>query len=251
MIKSFAYRRVESTNSKALSLWIQRAARGEPARPFLVVAEEQTGGRGHMGREWPSPLGGISCSLAWPLVQPPSHYRGVTLAAALAVAEGLERSLGFRCQIKWPGDLWVEGRKLGGLLCRMHAQESPPLMILGLGLNGNFHPSRVARNRYNRPTTLMEVVGEPVDLKQVLFEVTIALEEALAHFDRDGLEPVLPQVEMRLALLQREVLLQGPGEVEIEGHFSGLDESGRALLEVDGRLQALAAGDLRLPPRRR
>ena len=250
MIKSYAYRRVESTNSKALSLWIQRAARGEPPRPFLVAAEEQTGGRGHMGRQWPSPLGGISCSLAWPLARPASHYRGVTLAAALAVAEGLDKCLGFRCQIKWPGDLWVEGKKLGGLLCRMHDDERPPLMILGLGLNGNFSSARVARNRYNRPTTLMDEVGEPVDLKLVLFEVTIALEEALGHFDREGLEPIIPQVEMRLALLKREVLLQGPGEVEIEGHFSGLDESGRALLEVNGELQALAAGDLRLPRRR-
>jgi len=227
-------------------LWIQRAAQGEPARPFLVIAEEQTGGQGYMGRSWPSPCGGLSCSLAWPLAASPAHYRGVTLAAALAVVDKLDELFNLQCKIKWPGEIWVKESKLGGLLCRMHGLEKPPLVILGLGLNGNFTAGQVAHSRFNHPTTLMDQMGEPVDLKMVLFELTIALEDALGNYDREGLGPILPQVELRLAWLEREVVLQGPGEVEIEGRLSGLDENGRALLEVDGSCRPQAAGEIRL-----
>jgi BirA family biotin operon repressor/biotin-[acetyl-CoA-carboxylase] ligase len=113
----------------------QLAAAGAPAGT-AVVADEQTGGRGSRGRPWHSPAGGLWLSV---LYRPASAAGAelLSLRLGLAVAEALEEALpGLRIEIKWPNDLMLDQRKLGGILCEARWQgDAPGWIVAGVGLN--------------------------------------------------------------------------------------------------------------------
>lgn len=129
-----ALRRLESVTSTQ-DLLHQLAAEGAPAGT-AIVAREQTTGRGSRGRSWASPVGGLWLSvLCRPAGAPALEV--LSLRVGLAVAEALERAVpGIALQLKWPNDLLLAGRKVGGVLCEARWQGSTPGWVaVGLGLN--------------------------------------------------------------------------------------------------------------------
>jgi BirA family biotin operon repressor/biotin-[acetyl-CoA-carboxylase] ligase len=123
-----------STNDLAKQL-----AAGQAPEGTLVVAEGQSRGRGRLGREWSSPPGSglyVSVLLRPPL--PPSDLPQITLTAAVAVVRALKRATGVAVGIKWPNDLILAGKKLGGILTEMETESDQIRhLVLGLGLNVN------------------------------------------------------------------------------------------------------------------
>ncbi len=123
---------VASTNDVAKELAAQEAPEGT-----LVVAEAQSRGRGRLGRQWASPPGaGLYVSLVLRPVLPPTEMAQITLTTAVAVARALNRVTGVTPGIKWPNDLLMGGKKLGGILTEMETEsEQIRHLVVGLGLN--------------------------------------------------------------------------------------------------------------------
>ena len=124
---------VGSTNDECRNLAFNGAEEGT-----LVIADEQTGGRGRMGRVWSSPKGeGIWMSLILRQNINPYHVSSVTLLAGLAVCRAL-RSFVIDAVIKWPNDVWINGKKVCGILTEMSAsQDGIDFVIVGIGVNVN------------------------------------------------------------------------------------------------------------------
>jgi BirA family biotin operon repressor/biotin-[acetyl-CoA-carboxylase] ligase len=123
-----------STNDLAKDLGAQEAPEGA-----LVVAETQTAGRGRLGRHWSSPPSqGLYVSLLLRPFLPPEEVPLITLTAAVAVVRALRRQTGILAGIKWPNDIYLAGKKVGGILSEMAtAAERLSYLVVGLGLNVN------------------------------------------------------------------------------------------------------------------
>jgi BirA family biotin operon repressor/biotin-[acetyl-CoA-carboxylase] ligase len=128
------FRRIDSTNARARELVEAGAPHGT-----VVTADEQTAGRGRQGRTWTAPPG--KALLYSAILRPPDErHLLLPLAVPLAVCEAAEElEPGVKCQVKWPNDIWVEGRKLAGVLIEAKPQDG--WAVIGIGLNLSISPS--------------------------------------------------------------------------------------------------------------
>ncbi len=124
----YTYERLDSTNT---TLWTLLDT-GAATPPALAIARQQQAGRGQWQRTWQSAPGGLYLSLAWTAAEPASPL--LTLAIARAIARRL-RAEQLPVQLKWPNDLILQGRKLGGLLCESRRLRGQSYLLVGLGLN--------------------------------------------------------------------------------------------------------------------
>jgi BirA family biotin operon repressor/biotin-[acetyl-CoA-carboxylase] ligase len=200
---------LDSTNNLAKEL----AARGAP-EGIVVVAEAQTGGRGRLGREWDSPPGlGLYVSLVLRPMLPPMDLPQITLTTAVAVARAVRRVAGVAPGIKWPNDLILNGKKLGGVLTEMETESDRIRhVVVGLGLNVNnpgFPPELAAT-----ATSLTLATGgafSRVDLLKAWLEEFDGLYD---RFLNQGFGEILEEWKEFAVTLGRPVTVrQGPREI--------------------------------------
>lgn len=218
-----------------------------------VVAENQTNGRGRLGKEWNSVPGkGLYCSIiVCPDVQP-ERYAQLTLVAGVAVAEVLEKVLGRSCQLKWPNDIFFSGKKCGGILTesvevKNGALEGKRSAIVGIGLNVNSELTDFPENLRDSVTSLFLEGGRKHSIK-VLFElVRRQLLQEIEFFEHGGFHEILQRWRSRDFLLGKSLECIGYDGAIIRGVALGPDEEGRLHLRgVDGRDFEVLSGDLRL-----
>jgi BirA family biotin operon repressor/biotin-[acetyl-CoA-carboxylase] ligase len=154
---------VDSTNRVAKDFALRRAPEGT-----VVLAEEQREGRGRMGRVWLSSAGSnLTFSM---LLRPgfqPDRVFTLTMCLALAAARAAEQTAGVSPGLKWPNDLYLSGKKLGGILTEFSVREGRvTYAVLGLGLNVNSHPTDPALGR--EATSIREQAGGKVDRTRLL-----------------------------------------------------------------------------------
>jgi len=231
-----------STNDVARDL----AEKGAP-EGTIVIAESQIKGRGRLGRTWHSPLGaGLYFSIVLRPRLDPSDLPKITLLAGTAVAESIEKTTGLHPVIKWPNDLLVGDRKVGGILTELVMKgERLEYAIVGLGLNVNldFTPPEVAFLR-EQATSLARELGAPVAREPLLACILNRLE---VHYLAlcDGWSPHQAWAA-RLVTLGQRVAVSGPGD-ELEGWAEGVDPDGGLLLRLkDGQVVRVLAGDVSL-----
>jgi BirA family biotin operon repressor/biotin-[acetyl-CoA-carboxylase] ligase len=227
----------DSTNDEAAAL----AAAGAP-HGTVVVAGAQRRGRGRLGRDWYSPPGEnlyLSCILRPELG--PEALPPVTLAAGVAVAEAVA-ALDLQPRLKWPNDVLIGARKLGGVLTETTTRANRvDAVVLGIGINANspwFPPALAGA------TSLAIELGRPVDLVRLRGEVLARLESRLDQFFRGGLADVAPAWLRwsRMAGARVQVVVNGR---TAQGIARGLDPAGRLDVELDrGQHVAIVAGDV-------
>ncbi len=238
-----------STNDLARQL----AAEGAP-EATLVFADEQTAGRGRLGRAWWSPPGtAIALSLLLRPVLAPVHAYRLTMLAGVATAEALEQVTGLPIKCKWPNDIVLEktpvaGRqppvfKLGGILTETSlSSQAFDFAIVGIGLNVNVDLGD--RTDLPEATSLMQEMGRPVDRLQVLRAVVGRFAARYAIIATD--ERLREDWSARLATLGRQVVARHQESV-VAGLAEGVDESGALLIRADdGRLVRVDAADVTL-----
>jgi BirA family biotin operon repressor/biotin-[acetyl-CoA-carboxylase] ligase len=241
-----AFAEVPSTMDLAHDL----AAAGTP-EGTLVVAERQTKGRGRLGRTWVSPSGGLYASLILRPIRPPADVPQLSLVAGLALAEAIEETAGLHPSVKWPNDLWLDGKKVAGILaesgrrssaeCRVPSAElkSTHCLIIGLGVNVTTEPAELPET-----ATSLKAAGAAVGLADLAAALYLRL---LAWYDvwqRRGFTPVRSALRPRLALLG-EVVHISAGADRLEGTAADLDELGRLVIRRDsGSMQPLEAGEV-------
>lgn len=215
-----------------------------PRGSRVLLAERQTGGRGRRGRDWASPLAAhVYLSVLRGFAGGLAQLGGLSLVAGVAVAEAL-RGLGHaQVQLKWPNDLVVDGRKLGGLLVEGGGEfAGPARAVIGIGLNVHMPPAFA--ERIDQPwTDLDQVAGEPVQRNAVATAVLAALLPALEQFEAEGLAPFLSRYAALDSLAGREVRVELGGAWQ-DGRALGLAEDGALRVEIEGREQPVHAGEV-------
>ena len=229
--------RCESTNT----LLLQRA-RGPDAQPCLLVAEEQTGGRGRLGRVWHAqPGASLTFSLALPLA--PRDWSGLSLAVGVAVAEALDPHTPPRIGLKWPNDLWLadgSDRKLGGILIETASNDSRRIAVIGIGLN-------IAPQAQWPQAAYLQEIGVPGDAPLVLQRIALPLLQALQAFERDGFAPFAERFAARDVLRGRTITSTAT-EVP-DGTALGVDAQGALRVRRGEVEHRLASGEVSVRPR--
>lgn len=219
------HRLADSTNERAREL----AATGAP-HGTLVTATEQSAGRGRQGREWAAPPG--SAVLMSLLLREFDEL--LPLAASVAVSEACEAA-GVNCSIKWPNDVWIDGRKVAGILVEGRPQEG--WAVLGIGLNVSTEAEQLPAELRATATSLRIATGRAPTTEGVLETLLAALESRLGN-ERGR---ILTAWTERDALRGRPVRWQ-----EGQGVAAGVDGTGALQVDTDRGRVALEAGEVHL-----
>ena len=232
---------VEETGSTNVDL-LARAASLEA--PLLLVARNQTAGRGRAGRSWlSSSEGSLTFSLAWRFEGGVNRLAGLPLAVGVALAETLGR-LGVQVGLKWPNDVLRDGDKLAGILIETQAAPAGGVWaVIGIGLN-LLMPDE-AEALLGRSIASLPWLAR-MDRNELLAALLDGLAGALREFERAGFAAFAARWNLRHAWQGETVTILDRGAVLHEGAAAGVDDAGRLLLDtVEGRI-AIMAGDVSL-----
>ncbi len=232
-----------STNDVAKSLAVQGAPEGT-----VVVTDEQTVGRGRMGRRWLAPPATcLLCSILFRPTLPPTQAQRLTVLCALAAADAVEEVAGLQVWLKWPNDLVVKAqnwRKLAGVLTETGIMgERLEFVVVGIGINANVEPETLPALAPDATSILAEV-GRQVNRVTLLAALLSGVEHRYAALQAG--ESPHQEWAARLATLGRSVKATTHAGV-LTGVAESVDEDGALLLRtLDGTLHRLVAGDVTL-----
>ena len=225
---------------------MQRLAAGDSA-PFAVLAEHQRAGRGRRGRHWASPLAGnLYMSLAWRFPVGAPRLEGLSLAVGVVIADVLERQgLGGRVGLKWPNDIWVGRRKIGGVLIELSGNlEDACAAVIGIGINGHL-PAAAATDIDQPWTDLWQETGVRPDRTLLAGELLGRLVALLEQFADAGFAPWQARWQALDALCGKQVTV-ATATRSIEGRARGVDAHGALQLEVQGDVLVFHGGEVSL-----
>lgn len=210
--------------------------------PALIVADAQTAGRGQRNRVWQSPPGAaLYGTLIWPTARSMAALSGLSLVVGLGVRAALAQ-LCVDARLKWPNDVWVEGRKLAGILIEVLADAPGRIALIGIGLNRRL-PSTAAE-QIDQPWVDLSQIMAQVPPRNVLFGVLMAhLARHLARFEQAGLTAFDEEWMAADALAGQPIWLQGSSG-PIAGVAMGIDATGRLKVDVGGELRTVVAGEV-------
>ncbi|SHI26482.1 bifunctional biotin--[acetyl-CoA-carboxylase] ligase/biotin operon repressor BirA [Ferrimonas marina] len=230
---------IDSTNAFLMG------RRGQCVKGEACLAEMQSAGRGRRGRVWFSPLAShLYLSYYWRLEQGMMAASGLSLMVGVVVAEAIA-SLGLgQVELKWPNDLYLDGRKLGGILVEMSGQMGEPCeLVIGCGLNVVMPEG----TELDQPwADLQSQQADRIDRNALAQAVLGHLDSALPRFEQEGLAPFVEAWKQRDCFAGKPVQLS-MGERVITGVARGIDTQGNLLLALEnGELKAFAGGEVSL-----
>jgi len=233
---------VDSTNLRAWHLGEGGAAEGT-----VVIADQQSAGKGRMGRTWTSPPG-VNLYLTV-LLRPdlaPRHAPQFTFLSALAVARVVEAMSGLRPTVKWPNDVLLRGQKVAGLLSEMSAEtERIHFLILGIGVNLNMTVDQFPGDLRYPATTLAREKGSSVSRLAFCRALLRELDELYALFQERGFAPIREGWEGYFDLVGRTVSIED-GNHRQTGEVTGVDSDGALLVRLPGGdVERILSGDVR------
>jgi BirA family transcriptional regulator, biotin operon repressor / biotin---[acetyl-CoA-carboxylase] ligase len=220
---------VTSTNDLARERIFQCWADNMRIQSLAFTAERQTFGRGQHGRRWESPTGGLYLSAIVHDLEPRLRPH-LALIAGVAVGYALRDVIDLPVQLRWPNDVVVEGKKLGGILCEAVALEGRWGGIVGIGLNVNTRLERLPPEVRSRSTSVFELMGRSTSLDHVELFVLARLSDVLRQVRFERLAPVANRFAQWDALSGHQVIVEIDGRT-VEGLASGITEEG--FLRVD------------------
>ncbi|MEA2524780.1 MAG: BirA family transcriptional regulator [Thermomicrobiales bacterium] len=224
---------------------VDRHAQGGATEGLVVVADEQTAGQGRAGRSWSAPAGSaLLCSILLRPSLPPNRLSTLPLVAGVAVAEAIEDCAPVSCRLKWPNDVWIDGRKVAGLLMKATTSvRSVDRVVLGIGINLTARSEDLAPGA----TSIWAASGVVIERSSLLDALLSRLQTQYDRFvDADG-RPDLTPWRNRAALLDQMVTVEDAA-TRIGGRLHGVDDDGALLIDVAGELRRIVAGDLTRGP---
>ncbi len=257
---------IGSTSDRAIELLKRRSHTRLPALPLLILADRQTAGRGQHDRNWISTDGSLTLTLCvW------SHSGGTDslfpLVVGLAACLGIERAVsGVSLELKWPNDVLLNNRKLGGILVEQitvslpakTAETDPPdaplvqqtALVIGIGINAN-NPISVAslqsqiepQNRFAEPTSLAQELGQRVDRQQLVIEIVKSVLQSAERLDNERERMVL-ECAQRMPFGDREIEVALPGGESIVGRFAGIGSKGELMVRRGGNTEQIVSGSV-------
>ena len=233
---------VGSTNDIAAEIAAAGAAEG-----VVVLADRQTSGRGRRGRSWFSPASsGLYVSIvlrpARAEVDPARATALLTLAAGVALAEAIEDASGLRVELKWPNDLYIGRRKVGGILAETAGGAPGSTVVLGYGINvgAAAFPPELG----DHATSLESALGRPVDRTPVLVESLAAMGRRYGDLLDGRYDAILDAWRARAPASIGARVAWSTLTGRQSGITRGIDEHGALLVQSDSRLERIVAGEL-------
>ena len=233
----------DSTNAQLL-------AASADLDPQVLFAEFQTAGRGRRGREWVSPFAAnLYLSLAWSFPQWPRQLTALPLAVGVACARALREAGLEEVGIKWPNDLYVDGRKLGGILIEHRAEAGGPCrVVIGVGINvamTGTQAQSVSQPWIGLHEALAARERPQVSRRAFALALLRQLVAALRSFEQSGFNEFVADWLVLDLTRDREVVVQGQ-QGSYNGVARGVDEQGALVVEAMGQLQTVHSGEVSL-----
>lgn len=226
---------IDSTNSDAR----RRIEFGEPA-PFWIVADEQTEGRGRLGRHWVSKPGNLYSTYVFPFTAPVNTASQISFVAALAIHDVANSFVtGAAISLKWPNDCLINGAKFSGVLAEMHGEN----MILGMGLNVLHQPIDLPYK-----ATSFSAHIQNITVAAVFETLQLKLKKWLQIWDESrGFQHIHRGWEARCNAIGKPMSLD-TGKAMLHGTFVGLHHDGGLVLNHNNTTSIHHAGDVRIIP---
>lgn len=214
---------------------------------YACIAEYQQAGRGRRGRKWFSPFGSnLYMSMYWRLEQGPAAAMGLSLVIGIIMAEVIQSLGAPDVRVKWPNDLYLNDRKLAGILVELTGKTGDAAQIvIGAGVNLLMRSEGTAE--INQGWINLQEAGVDIDRNELAAKLINSLREALPIFERDGLAPFVSRWEALDNFINRPVKLL-IGDREVYGIARGIDKQGGLLLEQDGVIKSWVGGEISLRP---
>jgi BirA family biotin operon repressor/biotin-[acetyl-CoA-carboxylase] ligase len=216
-----------------------------------LLAEFQSAGRGRRGRTWLAPPGGAVClSLSWTFPEVPRDVGALSLAVGVCVLRALESQGISDVRLKWPNDVLIADRKLGGVLIELRAESAgPACAVIGIGLNvalGAVLLEKIAATGL-QAVDLTSVATKPVSRNALAAGLIECVVRGLLEFEREGLRPFVEEWRHADALRARPVSVQA-GDETARGLARGIDLTGALLLETPQGLRKFFSGEVTVRP---
>lgn len=232
----------ESTN-----LWARQLLETESLpEGTLVLASQQTGGRGRLGRIWSSPPGGLYFSL---VLRPPLDLQRASLLSlvmAAACARSLQQYTGCSCGIKWPNDVMINERKAGGILLEASGEiDRLDYVVAGIGINVNLLPQDMPEEIRPLATSLAIAAGQYYDLSQLLVSLLQDLRHDYYRFLQEGFQPFL-EIYKEHCIHWQQPIAVNTGNRQIKGVHKDIDTNGSLVIETNGEIISISTGDVHL-----
>lgn len=242
----FIHDQIHSTNA-----YLTEQSDIDTSSGMVCLAEYQTAGKGRRGRQWVSPFGNnIYLSVLWKYQCGLASLSGLSLAAGVSVIRALNKFNVYGIGLKWPNDIYWNGRKLGGILVEVSGEsEGPCSVVLGIGLNV-FIPDRDAGNIDQEWADLTRIMGQkPPSRNALVASVLNELMTVLAKFDIDGITAYLDEWRSYDCLQGYDATVH-IGNRQFSGRVEGVDDSGMILIKHDnGKIKAYASGEVSFNPK--
>lgn len=235
----YYYEKVDSTNMLA-----KQMANKEEPEGTVIIAEEQTGGKGRLNRSYFSPFAqGLWFSVILRPDFSPMEISKMTLLAAVALAKAFHKAGLTSCGIKWPNDILVQGRKLVGILTELNASaEKINYLVMGIGINTDITRKDMPHELQRTATSFaMEKVS--VNRNELLQEVLLQLENEYMLAKKEGFAPILAEWKTLSCTLGQNVEVRALDK-KIIGKAIDLDESGNLIVDTGTGLEKVVAGDV-------
>lgn len=201
----------------------------------VAVCDEQTAGRGRLGRSWTAPPG--TAILLSVLLRPPADtvLSELSLVGGTALAEAIEGMVGLAVQVKWPNDVMVNRRKVAGIL----AEAAAGAVALGIGVNVNQGRGELPEDTKVQPGSLYTSDGSKRDRAPLLATILECLERNYDAWVERGLDGVYESLGSRDFLRGRRVAVNGESGLGVK-----IDRDGRFLVDVGGDVRAVESGEI-------
>lgn len=241
---------VDSTNRIAR----EQAVIGKP-HGFAVLAGTQSAGRGRLERVWHSPSGqGLYCTILLRPSLPVEDYSKITLTAGLAVCQIIEELCPLKVQLKWPNDIYISGRKCGGILTEassLQGDVAQHFALVGIGLNINGDENAFKPDLQKTATSLLIESGKEYEIFEIFAAIRGRLLQLISQLREEGFTEILTQWRERDMLQGRWMKwVTTTGEI-IYGQSLGVDHNGMLLVHDNstGRQYEVLSGDVSLAAR--
>jgi BirA family biotin operon repressor/biotin-[acetyl-CoA-carboxylase] ligase len=242
LISSFEiHDQIDSTNR-----YLVECSQNNGLSGSVCFAEYQTAGKGRRGRQWVSPYGSnIYLSILWRFQQGPAAISGLSLAIGVAVIRALKQHQISDIGLKWPNDIYSQGKKLGGILVEVSGEtDGPCSAVIGLGLN-LFLPETQAEGITQAWTDLSKITGQSQLSRNQLAGILLNhLLPVIAEYESAGIKAYLDEWRSYDCLSGKSATLF-IGQQQFEGIVQGIDDNGMLLIKrPDGNVQTFASGEV-------
>ncbi|OKP00704.1 bifunctional biotin--[acetyl-CoA-carboxylase] ligase/biotin operon repressor BirA [Xenorhabdus eapokensis] len=209
------------------------------------VAEYQYAGRGRRGRKWISAFGrNLYLSMYWRLEQGPAAAIGLSLVVGIIIAEVLNCQGADRVKVKWPNDLYLDDKKLAGILVELTGKTGDAAhVVIGIGINISMNSDQ--QKSINQNWTNLQQSGTIIERNKLVAEIIVELKKALIQFENEGLASFTPRWFELDNFINRPVKLI-IGDQEVHGIARGIDQQGALLLDINGVVTPYIGGEISL-----